>query len=69
MAREHALGQFAYAVETNTDTARESIWDNPMFRCARFTSRHWLWLNLLWIVPFLLMWQMARKRKQLPEAA
>ena len=68
-AREYAAGRFAYAAQANTDLALETLRENPMFHWARFTSRHWLWLNLLWILPFLAMWRMARKRKPQPECA
>ena len=69
VAREYAAGRFAYAAQANTDIALETLRENPMFHWARFTSRHWLWLNLLWILPFLAMWRMARKQRQQPKQA
>jgi RNA polymerase sigma factor (sigma-70 family) len=69
MAHDYALGQFAHAAQTNNDIARQAIFPNPMFRLAEVVGRRWIWLNLFWIVPFLVMWLMARKRRQQPENA
>ena len=61
-AQEYALGQFAYAAQANNEVARQFIFPNPFFRCAEWIIRHWHWLNLIWIVPFFVMWRMARTR-------
>jgi hypothetical protein len=67
LAHDYALGLFAHAAQANNDIAREIIFPNPIFRLAEFTTRHWIWLNLLWIVPFSVMWWIARKRGRQPE--
>jgi RNA polymerase sigma factor (sigma-70 family) len=62
LAQEYALGQFAHAAHVNNEIARQFIFPNPFFRCAEWILRHWHWLNLIWIVPFFVMWRMARRR-------
>jgi RNA polymerase sigma factor (sigma-70 family) len=64
-AHEYALGQFAHAAQANNEIARQIIFANPFFRCAEWIIRHWHWLNLIWIVPFFVMWRMARRRSSL----
>jgi RNA polymerase sigma factor (sigma-70 family) len=64
-AHDYALGQFAHAAQANNEIAGQFIFSNPFFRCAEWIIRHWHWLNLIWIVPFFVMWQMARKRSSL----
>jgi RNA polymerase sigma factor (sigma-70 family) len=64
-AHDYALGQFAHAAQANNEIAGQFIFANPFFRCAEWIIRHWHWLNLIWIVPFFVMWQMARKRSSL----
>jgi hypothetical protein len=68
LAHDFALGTFAHAAEANNEIARHYILPNPFFRCAEFIIRHWLWLNLFWIVPFFVMWRVARKQAKRPEA-
>ena len=66
LAGDFALGKFAFAAEANNELAREFILTNPFFRCAEFIIRHWYWLNLIWIVPFFILWRMARKQSRGP---
>jgi RNA polymerase sigma factor (sigma-70 family) len=62
LAHDYALGHFfAYAAQANNEVARQFIEQNSIFRCTQFISRHWLWLNLIWIVPFFVMWRMSPK--------
>lgn len=61
LAQDHALGTFAYAAQANNEIARQFIFPNPFFRCAEIIIRHWIWLNLLWIVPFFVIWRIASK--------
>jgi RNA polymerase sigma factor (sigma-70 family) len=68
-AQEYALGQFAHAPEANTDAAREIIFRNPFFRVAEVVSRRWIWLNALWIIPFIVMVLVARTRRQQAEVS
>lgn len=67
LAHDYALGKFAHAAQVNNDIARQVIFPNPFFRLAEFVARRWIWLNLFWIVPFFVMWLMARKRRQQSE--
>jgi len=67
LAHDYALGPFAHAAQANNDIAREAIFPNRFFRLAEFTARRWIWLNLFWIVPFSVMWLMARRRRQQPK--
>jgi RNA polymerase sigma factor (sigma-70 family) len=61
LANDYALGSYAHAAQANNELARQFIFANPLFQCAQFILRHWLWLHLLWIVPFFVVWRVARK--------
>jgi len=37
---------------------------NLCFRCAQFINDHWLWLMLLWLVPFLVQWRVAVRQNK-----
>lgn len=56
VAHDYALGHAAVAIQANNDVARNAIGANTAFSWARFIDKHWLWLNLLWIIPFALQW-------------
>jgi len=62
LAHDFALGRFALAAQANNELAQQFIFPNAFFRCAEIITRHWLWLNLLWIIPFFTLWQTTRKR-------
>ena len=65
LAHDFALGSFALAAQANNEITRQFIFLNIFFRCAEFINRHWLWLNLFWIVPFFIQWRVnAPKRQQ-----
>jgi hypothetical protein len=64
LAHDYALGRFANALQVNNDLARQFIGSNVMGRCAEFIERHWLWINLIWIVPFFVQWLVLRRGKQ-----
>jgi RNA polymerase sigma factor (sigma-70 family) len=57
LAHNFALGRFVLAAQANNEIARQFIFPNLFFRCAEFVNRHWLWLNLFWIVPFSIQWR------------
>ena len=64
LAHDFALGRIAHAAQANNDIARQFIEPNLFFRCAQFINNHWLWLNLLWIIPTVVQWRViARKNK------
>jgi RNA polymerase sigma factor (sigma-70 family) len=55
LAHDYAVGHFAYAAQANNDIARQFIESTLLFRITQFIDNHWLWLNLIWIVPFLIL--------------
>jgi len=63
LAHDFALGRIAVAAQANNDIARKILEPNGVLRCAQFINNHWLWINLLWIVPLFVQWRIiARKR-------
>ena len=64
LAHDFALGQFAWAAQANNEIAREFLMPNLFRRAAEFINNHWLWLNLFWIIPFLVQWLVARRAKR-----
>jgi len=64
LAHDFALGRFVHAAQANNEVARHFIFPNPFFRCAEFIQRHWLWLNLIWAIPFFVMWRVSRRVKR-----
>lgn len=56
LAHDFALGRVARAVQANNDLATNFIDPSLFSRCARFITRHWLWLNLVWIFASLVQW-------------
>ncbi len=67
LAHDFALGRFVLAAQANNEIARQFIFPNIFFRCAEFIDRHWLWLNLLWIVPFFIQWRVNARKRQHPK--
>jgi RNA polymerase sigma factor (sigma-70 family) len=65
LAHDFAHGPLAFAAQANNPIARQFFESNPFYHGALFilVNHHWLWLNLLWIVPFLVLWRVARKSK------
>lgn len=57
LAHDFALGNIASAAQANNGIARKFLEPNLMLRCAEFINNHWLWINLLWIVPFFVQWR------------
>lgn len=68
LAHDFALGQFAFAAQANSGIARDFIFPNPFFRGAEVIIRHWYSLNLLWIVPFFILWRVARRQPRQAES-
>ena len=67
LAHDFALGRFVLAAQANNEIARQFILPNLFFRCAEFVNRHWLGLNLLWIVPFFIQWRVNASKRQQPK--
>ncbi len=63
-AHDFALGGIARALQANDEPARQFIEPNMFFGCSRWIARHWLWVNLLWAIPFFIQWQMARRSQR-----
>ncbi len=64
LAHDFALGRFAFAKQANNDQAKQFIESNPFHECAQFINIHWLWLMLLWIIPFFINWRISRHAKK-----
>jgi RNA polymerase sigma factor (sigma-70 family) len=65
LAHDFALGQVAYAVQANSDLARQFVASNLFFRFIQAVDRHWFLFNLLWVTPLFVQWRLiARKRRQ-----
>ena len=63
-AHDFAVGRFVFAAQANNEIARQFIFPDPFFRCAELINRHWLWLNLFWLIPFFVLWLTARRAKR-----
>jgi hypothetical protein len=65
LAHDHALGGIAYGGPAGIEAARAFIHSSQFFRYAQVVMRYFVWLNLLWVVPLLVMWRTAvRARRQ-----
>jgi RNA polymerase sigma factor (sigma-70 family) len=65
IAHDFALGGVAHAVQANNGLAKEFINANLFFRFVQAMNRHWIWMNLLWIAPLFVQWQIvARSRRR-----
>lgn len=64
LARNFAVGHLAYAAHANNDVARQIFESHWFCHTALFIGSHWLWLNLLWFLPFLVLWRVACKSKK-----
>lgn len=67
LAHDFALGRFVLAAQANNEIARQLILPNSFFRFAEFINRHWLWLNLFWVVPFFVQWRVNAPKRQQPK--
>ena len=62
LAHGFALGEYAVAAQANTELARQVIEANPLLRWSQAVNRHWLWTNLLWMIPFFVQWLVSRRK-------
>jgi RNA polymerase sigma factor (sigma-70 family) len=69
IAHDFALGGIAQAAQANNEIAAQAMQSSPFFRYAPLAFRYLVWLNLLWIVPLLVWWQVVarNRRRQEPE--
>ncbi len=64
LAHGFALGHITLAAQMNNDAARQFVNSNGFFRCGQFLARHWLWLNLLWLIPSCIQWGITLRRRR-----
>jgi hypothetical protein len=64
LAHDFALARVAHAAQANNDIARQFMEPKLFFRRAQFIAHHWLWLNLLWIIPSLVQWRIAARKSR-----
>ena len=68
LAHGFAQGEYAVAAQANTELARQVIEANPFLRWSQAVNRHWLWINLLWMIPFFVQWLVSRRKGGSPKA-
>lgn len=57
VARDYALGGIAHAANANNELAENVLHGNVFFKSMVVLARHFVWLNLLWILPLLVWWR------------
>ena len=62
VAHDFALGGVAHAVDANNDLATQFLQSEPFFRYGQIAARYAAWLNVIWLVPMLVWWQIVRRR-------
>ena len=62
LAHGFALGEYAVAAQANTELARQVIEANPLLHWSQAVNRHWHWINLLWMIPFFILWLVSRRK-------
>jgi RNA polymerase sigma factor (sigma-70 family) len=68
IAHDFAVGGIARAAQANTELAKQFIGTNLYFGIIQAVNRHWVWMNLLWIAPLFIQWQIiARSRRREPK--
>lgn len=63
-AREFALGSAAVAHHANDSIARSALNESAFFQIARGAMNFAVFINLIWFLPLLLMWQKARRMRK-----
>lgn len=64
VARDVAIGRFAFAAQVNNHVAWDLIATMPWFRYARILLRLIVWMQLLWIIPMFFWWRMLRQARR-----
>jgi len=62
-AHSFGLGDIVTAAQANTESARSVISHGVFFQIVDAVNRHYFWVNLLWIVPLLVQWQLITRRR------
>jgi RNA polymerase sigma factor (sigma-70 family) len=64
LAHDFALGGIAHAAQANNTIAWQFIKLNPFFDWSQILFRFSAWVNLIWVVPLVVLWQViVRKRR------
>jgi RNA polymerase sigma factor (sigma-70 family) len=67
LARNVAIGRFAFAAQANNHAAWDLVTTMAWFRYSRILLHQIVWMQLLWIVPMFFWWRMLlRSRKESP---
>ena len=65
VAHDYALGGIAYGGPGGTEAAKTFIQSSLFFDYTHTLAKHFVWLNLLWVVPLVAMWRtVARARRR-----
>ncbi|HVU08405.1 MAG TPA: sigma-70 family RNA polymerase sigma factor [Verrucomicrobiae bacterium] len=62
LAHDFAIGNVAHASQAGNAIAHQFIESKWFFRCIEFISRHWFWVNFLWITPLLIQWWLVSRK-------
>jgi hypothetical protein len=63
-AHDFGIGRIVAAAQANTEAAREFIAQARFFRVVGVIFRHSFWVNLLWILPMLIQWQIIKRKRR-----
>jgi RNA polymerase sigma factor (sigma-70 family) len=64
IAHDFALGGIAFALQAGNAAAKAFIETQSFFRYASYILQHYMiWLNLVWVTPMLVWWQLVRRAK------
>ena len=65
LAHDYALGGIAYGGPGGIEAAKAFIQSSLFFDYTHALAKHFVWLNLLWVVPLVAMWRtVARARRR-----
>ena len=63
IAHDFALGGVAAAAaQANNEVAAVFVRNSPFFKMTQALFPHLAWLNLIWVIPLLLWWQVVRRK-------
>jgi RNA polymerase sigma factor (sigma-70 family) len=67
LAHDFAAGHIAFAAQANNLITKQVMEPTLFFHCTHFIANHWLWLNLLWIIPSFVQWWIASRKPRRQE--
>jgi hypothetical protein len=62
LARDFAVGSIAHATGANTQVAQYFINSSWFFRFGEILGRHSFWLNLVWVLPLAMFWNLTERK-------